>query len=379
MDLTFTAEQRAFRAEVREWLQANVPTEDAGAERDFASMRAFDTAWQRRQFEGGWAGIAWPREYGGRGLSPVEQLIWYEEYARASGPYIRCCFVGVNHAGPTLIAAGTEEQKARYLPAILRGDEVWCQGFSEPEAGTDLASLRTRAVRDGDHYVVNGQKVWTSYANVADHCFLLVRTDPDAPKHQGITILLVPMSAPGLEVREINSLMGDHAFHELFFTDVRVPVADRLGDENGGWQIVMRTLAYERVGIPRYCRAQLEVDRLAAWAAEQGMADDPVVLDRLAAAEAACEAARLLVYRVVDERAKNVGDSGNVYVARAAMVQAERMVGDLGVDLMGGQGLVRGSIADDQYRDSLAAGIASGTYEVQLNLVARRHLDLAVR
>ena len=308
MEFGWSREDEALRGEVRAFLDENLPpwwdTEDAklGTVRHSEYSREFAPKLAER----GWLTPHWPEEHGGRNATAWHHFILGEEMwlrGEPRGPQ----YMNVNWVGPAIIASGSDDQKRRFLPPISAGKVIWCQGFSEPESGTDLASLHTRAQRDGDDYVVNGQKVWTSYANVADYCFLLVRTDPDAEKHRGISILLVPMTAPGLEVREIKSLMGDHTFHELFFSDVRVPVADRLGEENAGWQIVLQALAYERVGIPRYCRAQMEVDRLAAWAAEQGLSDDAIVLDQLAAAQAYCEAARLLVYRVVDERAKNVG------------------------------------------------------------------------
>lgn len=377
MDFGWSAQDEALRQSVRAFLDENLPPWWDSLDAKLGTVRhsQYSREFAPKLAERGWLTPHWPVEYGGSDSPAWHHFILGEEMwlrGEPRGPQ----YMNVNWVGPAIIAHGNDEQKARFLPPIAAGQVIWCQGFSEPEAGTDLASLRTRAVRDDDGYVVNGQKVWTSYANVADYCFLLVRTDPGAPKHEGISILLVPMASPGVEVREIPSLMGDHTFHELFFTDLRVPEVNRLGPENAGWRIVMQTLAYERVGIPRYCRAQQEVDRLAEWVRAQGRSGDPIAADALAEAQVACEAARLLVYRVVDERAKKVDDSGNVYLARAAMVQAERTVADVGVVLMGAQGLERGSIADAQHRDAIAAGIASGTYEVQLNLVARRHLGL---
>jgi hypothetical protein len=194
MDLSLSPSEREFRDEVSTWLEENHP--GAEPEAGLEEVMAFRREWQGKLHEAGWAGISWPKEYGGRGATPSEELIFLEETERAGAPYVGCNFVSTLHAGPTIAAEGTPEQRARYLPPILRGDHVWCQGFSEPEAGSDLASLRTRAVRDGDHYVVTGQKIWTSHAQVADYCELLVRTDPDAPKHRGITWLIMPMDSP---------------------------------------------------------------------------------------------------------------------------------------------------------------------------------------
>ena len=247
MDLRYTPEEESFRAELRAWLAETVPTLPAKpAADDWAGRRAYDTNWQRLLFEAGYAGVDWPVEGGGRGASPVEQLIYVEELERAHAPYVGVNFVGLLHAGPTIAVEGTPEQRARYLPPILRGEEVWCQGFSEPDAGSDLASMRTRAVRDGDHYVVNGSKVWTSHAEVADLCELLVRTGPDDSRHRGITWLIMPMDSPGIELRPLRTIAGSTEFAELYLDDVRVPVDLRVGEENDGWRVTMVTLSFER-------------------------------------------------------------------------------------------------------------------------------------
>jgi alkylation response protein AidB-like acyl-CoA dehydrogenase len=259
---------------------------------------------------------------------------------------------------------------------MAAGSVVWCQGFSEPDAGSDLASIRTRAERDGTSYIVNGRKIWTSYADTAQYCFLLVRTGTDEARHRGLTVLLVPMDTPGIEVRKIPAIVGDHAFHELTFTDVAVPESARLGGENGGWAVVVRALANERVGLPRYIRGEQVLDLVAQWAEKAGLLDQERVLALLGEAFAACEAARVLVYRVVDERAKGRPPSGSANVARVAAVEAERMVADATVELMGEEGLAPGMLADVQHRNSLAVGLAGGTFEVQLNLVSQLVLDL---
>jgi alkylation response protein AidB-like acyl-CoA dehydrogenase len=271
---------------------------------------------------------------------------------------------------------GDEAQKRTYLTPMARGEALWCQGFSEPDAGSDLASLRTRADRDGDEYVVNGEKIWTSYADVADFCFLLARTDQSARRHRGISVLLVPMDLPGIEVRKIPALIGDHSFHNLHFTDVRIPVTARLGAENEGWAVVREALAHERVGLPRFVRAALVLDGIEEWAAAHGIAGRPDFEARARETRACCEAARLLVYRVVDERAKARPPSAKAYVARVATVEAERAVASLADDVMGLAGLEGGTWADSQFRNGLAVGISSGTYEIQLNLVAQQVLEL---
>jgi len=247
MDLRYSEDEERFRAEVRGWLQEALPTlpPKPGSE-DWPARRTYDTTWQRMLHDADYAGIDWPREFGGRGATPTEHLLFLEETERAGAPYVGVNFVGLLHAGPTLIAEATDEQRARHLPQILRGEEVWCQGFSEPGAGSDLAALQTRAVRDGDEYVITGQKIWTSFAQVADFCELLVRTDPDAPKHRGITWLIMPMSSPGIEVRPLRTIAGSSEFGEMFLGGVRVPVTNRVGEENDGWRVAVVTFSFER-------------------------------------------------------------------------------------------------------------------------------------
>jgi alkylation response protein AidB-like acyl-CoA dehydrogenase len=253
MDFADAPEHATFRAELRAWLEANLTddlkVEDAqdqriSPDRDILEKRI---AWQKKMHEAGWVGISWPKEYGGRGASFMQQVIFDEEYFRARAPILPCAS-GLGLLGPTLIHWGTEEQKKRHLPRILSADEIWCQGYSEPGAGSDLASLRTRAIDQGEHFVVNGQKVWTSGAHFADWCFLLVRTDPDAPKHHGISYLLVDMKTPGVEVRPLVLLNGHRHFNEVFFTDVVVPKENLVGQLNEGWKVTTTTLMFERGG-----------------------------------------------------------------------------------------------------------------------------------
>lgn len=317
----------------------------------------------------------WPREYGGAELGVWQHFMLTEEMWRRGeprGPQ----YMNVNWVGPSIIKFGTQAQRERYLPEISRGEVFWCQGFSEPDAGTDLAALATRAVRDGDDYVINGQKIWTSYANVADYCFLLARTGEPGSGRDGISVFLLPIDTPGVEVRRIVGLVGKDSFNEVFLSDVRLPADALLGEENAGWDIVRRLLAYERVGAPRYARAAANLDGLAAWAEGRGVFDDPGVREQFGQARAACEAARVLVLRVIDERAKELEPTPHAYQARAAMVQAERAVAELAVDVMGPELLVEGSRGDAQYRNSLGAGIAAGSFEVQLNLISQLILRL---
>jgi alkylation response protein AidB-like acyl-CoA dehydrogenase len=284
-------------------------------------------------------------------------------------------YMNVNWIGPAIMTFGTEEQKRDHLARIARGDVFWCQGFSEPDAGSDLASLTTAAVRDGDEYVVNGQKIWTSHCQVADWCILLVRTDPDGGR-DGITVLLVPVDTPGFEIRSLDGIIGRGLFHEMFFTDVRVPVANRLGPENEGWTVVRRALAFERVGSPRWERASLALQAIARWADEHGRLADPSVAERLGEAQASCEAARMLAYAVIDERAHGVPPTSASSVARVAMVRAEHVVGEVGMEIMGTDALAPGSLGAEMFINSLAVGVAAGAYEIQLNLVAGQTLGL---
>jgi len=244
-DLTFTAEEEAFRTELRAWLAAHRPAGAAPQTDDEEERRRVQRAWQRQLAAGGWVGIQWPREYGGRAASLKEQIIYTEELARARAPEMLDP-ISVNIVGPTLIHFGTAAQKARWLPPIRPADEVWCLGFSEPNAGSDLASLRCRAVRDGDSWVVSGQKVWSSKAHFADWCLLLVRTDPDAPKHKGISLLVVDMRSAGITWRPLVQISGRKEFNELFLEDVRVPVENLIGAPGAGWPIIRAALAHER-------------------------------------------------------------------------------------------------------------------------------------
>jgi len=378
MEFGWSASEAEYRTAISEFVEAELAanrsnTGISGVASRRSVGRSFEFA--AKLAERGWLTPHWPPEYGGAGATAWEHIILGEEmWSRGEprGPQ----YMNVNWIGPAIMAAGTVQQRDYHLKRISAGDVIWCQGFSEPDAGSDLAALSTTAVRDGDEYVVNGQKIWTSYANSAEFCFLLVRTDPEAEKHRGISILLTPTSTPGFEVRDIRGIVGEHAFHHLYFTDMRVPVSCRLGPENDGWGVVRRALSYERVGSPRYARAALMLDEVARWAHARGKIDDPAVAQRLALARAHCEAARLLAYCVIDDRSKQRQPGPNAYVARVAMVQADRTVGELAMDILGTEGLAENSLADEQFRSALPAGVAAGTLEVQLNLVSRAVLGL---
>jgi hypothetical protein len=395
MDLRYSPAEEQFRTELRAWLAGVLPTLGPRPDpEDWGGRRAYDTAWQWRLAEAGYAGVDWPVEGGGRGASPVEQLIYLEELERAHAPYVGVNFVGLLHAGPTIVAEGTPEQRARYLPPILRGDEVWCQGFSEPDAGSDLASLRTSAVRVGDDYVVRGSKIWTSHAEVADFCELLVRTGPDEAKHRGISWLIMPMDAPGIEIRPLRTIAGSTEFAELFLDDVRVPVANRVGQENDGWRVTMVTLSFERgtafVGELLQSMELLHSlrqvnDRLAA----DGGPDLAVTIGRLGAE---LDALWALARRNVSAAARTgvPGIGGSVF--KLAFSELRQRLGELGTELAGGAALVweeldgfavstsRGGPGNSELVDTWVNGfsrtIAAGTSQIQRNIVAERILGL---
>ncbi|MET7713330.1 acyl-CoA dehydrogenase family protein [Streptomyces sp. NPDC005407] len=373
MDLTYTAEEEDFRARLREWLAVSLPKLPAKpGPLDWPGRRAYDTTWQRMLYDAGYGEVHWD-------APPTQRLIFLEETELAGAPYVGANFVGLLHAGPTIAAEGTAEQRARWLPPVLRGDEVWCQGFSEPDAGSDLASLRTRAVRDGDSYVVTGSKIWTSHAEVADWCELLVRTDPEAPKHRGITWLAMPMDAPGITVRPLRTLAGSAEFAEMFLDEVRVPVADRVGRENDGWRVTMVTLSFERgtafVGEVVACRRTL--GELAAAARANGTWDDLVLRRRLGRLNAEFRALwRLTQWNVSEaQRTGGVpGIGGSVFKLRYSHARQELY--DTAAEVLGPDAfdLDREWTADRL--SSLSYTIAAGTSQIQRNIVAERILGL---
>ena len=386
MDLRYTEAEQAFRAELRAWLSETIPTLPPKPSRDdWPARREYDTHWQRLLYDADYAGINWPKEYGGRGATPTEHLIYLEESERAKAPYVGVNFVGLLHAGPTLIAEASDEQRQNHLPKILRGEEVWCQGFSEPGAGSDLASLRCRAVRDGDDYVINGQKIWTSHAEVADFCELLVRTDPDAPKHKGISWLIVPMNSPGIEIRPLRTLVGSTEFSEVFFDDVRVPVENRVGAENDGWRVTMVTLSFERgtAFVSDVINSMVMLHDVTDHARKSGAWDDAGLRREIGHLSAELDALWALIKQGVSEATRDgvPGPGASVFKLRYSEVRLR--VGDLAVRLLG-----RGSFAMtdldgpgsgflvEDWLNSLSYTIAAGTSQIQRNIVAERILGL---
>jgi alkylation response protein AidB-like acyl-CoA dehydrogenase len=389
VDLDFSPEQMQFRDEVRTWLTEHATREQRPDEP--AAIREFDLNWQRTQWEGGWAGIAWPEQYGGRGLTLVQQLIWYEEYARTGLPGIDANFVGLSHAGPTLMTRATEEQKAAHLPKILRGEVVWCQGFSEPGAGSDLAALSTRAVIDGDELVVTGQKIWTSFANIADHQELLVRTTRGDSKHHGITWVICDMNSPGIDVRPIESIEGSAEFCEVFYDEVRIPLENVVGGVDDGWRVAMSTLSFERgtAFTANQVRLAQTVEKLIDTAREHpgpdgrrpAIADDEIAR-RLATARAEVAALRAMTYAGVcrNLRTDTPGPEGSMLKLYYAEVAKE--VGRLAMDVIGPDALrfvsrwAPGGGWTGNYFYSFSQSIGGGTSEIQRNIIGDRILGL---
>jgi alkylation response protein AidB-like acyl-CoA dehydrogenase len=372
MDLRLSESDEAFRAELRAWLGRSLPELPAAPARDDWPARVrYDTDWQRRLFDAGYAGMSWPIEYGGRDAPPSEQLLFLEETTTAKAPYVGVNFVGTLHAGPTLIAEGSEAQRARHLPRVLRGDEVWCQCFSEPGAGSDLAGLRTRAVRDGDDYVVSGQKIWCSFGHVGEYGELLVRTDPDAPKHRGISWLILEMDRPGIEVRPIETLLGSSEFCEVFLDDVRVPVANRVGAENDGWRVTNVTLSFERG--TAFVSEMVDARRLADEL--RPLARGPADRRELGRVLAALDALWALTVRNVTQASRGVVGPGAT-MFKLAYSEARDRLGELSMRLLGrGAFDVHDERVEERLR-TLSIPIAAGTSQIQRNIIGERLLGL---
>ncbi|MEH6796134.1 MAG: acyl-CoA dehydrogenase family protein [Rhodococcus sp. (in: high G+C Gram-positive bacteria)] len=388
MDLDFTKEQVEFRDQVRTWLVENKPREVRP--RDNEGIRDYDMAWQQTQWKGGWAGIAWPTEYGGRGLTLLQQLIWYEEYAAQGFPGIDANFVGLSHAGPTLITRASEEQKTFHLPKILKGEAIWCQGFSEPEAGSDLASLKMKAVVDGDSLVVNGQKIWTSFAMHAHYQELLVRTDNSGTKHKGITWVICDMSTPGIEARPIRTIEGGEEFCEVFYDDVRIPLSNVVGEIGSGWSVAMSTLSFERgtAFTANQVRLAKVVEDLIDFARDhvgpdgrRAAIEDDEISRRLARARASVASLRAMTYVGICENMKSdtPGPRGSMLKLHYADLCKE--VAALAMDIVGVDALRDSSRWDKNgwvgnYLYSFSQSIGGGTSEIQRNIIGERVLGL---
>jgi alkylation response protein AidB-like acyl-CoA dehydrogenase len=395
MDFRDTPEEAAFRQEVRDFLRKELPPELAERDVEWGmlggggsySYREQTTGWRKKLAQRGWIVPAWPKEYGGAGMSVIEQFIFNEEMARANAP--TGSGIGTGWAGPTIIVYGSEEQKREHLPPILSGEATWCQGFSEPEAGSDLASLRTRAVRDGDEYVINGQKIWTSLAQIAQWMILLARTDPEAPKHKGISYFLLDMKSPGITIRPLVNILGNADFTEVFFDNVRIPRRNLLGEENRGWYIAAATLDFERSGIGTAVGYELIVNELLRYAREEDEAANvigrnPAVRYELADRYVETQVAQTMSYRVVSMQARGVVPNIESSVNKLYSSELEQRIAATGVKLLGLYGQLnegtkwaplKGKVAR-MYLRATAITIGGGTSEIQRNIMAQRGLGL---
>jgi alkylation response protein AidB-like acyl-CoA dehydrogenase len=376
MDLTFSDDELAFRDEFRSWLAENPPPPDRGDEADTA-RNAWRSAWQRQLYEGGWAAPAWPAEYGGRGATLTQSAIYFEELGRARVP-VPANVLGILLGGPTLMVWGTDEQKERYLTPILSAEEIWCQGFSEPDAGSDLASLKTRAVKDGDGWLVTGQKVWTSGAQYSKWCMLVARTDADAPKHKGLTYFLMDMEQDEVQVRPLRQITGEAEFNELFIENARIPDENVVGGVGNGWKVALTTLMNERAGLGFTLQIRLRqiLDDLIAAAAERGLLDDPRYADELAELHARCEAIRLMAWKGLSdtERYGQPGPEGSL--VKWLWSDTNQRVTQLAADVVGPEALTAGTLWSYELLRARGNSIEGGTTEILKNIVAERVLGL---
>ena len=377
MDFSYPADVERFRAELRAWLSANLTDELIAARRPsghndvvFEKLRT----WNRTMADAGWAAVSWPREYGGRGATVLEQLVYTEETTRARAP-LPLNVIGMNNIAPAIMQYGTESQKTTLLPRMMRADDIWCQGMSEPEAGSDLAALRTRAVRDGDDFVVNGQKIWTSLGHRAQWCQLYVRTDPDAPKHKGISCLIVDMRLPGIQVRPLVTLNGDTDFAEIFFHDVRVPADALLGPLNAGWQVATTTLSHERAGAARlYAEMQVRLEELVGDISAAQAADDPVTLRRLGEIALRIKYLEVLCQRSISATLHGGDAFGSASLAKTVWGEIGQDLAALAYDVLGNHG---SNASWANYRlTSRSLTIAGGTSQINKNITAQRVLGL---
>ena len=375
MDLTFSEPELAFRDELRTWLADHHP--GAEPEGDGDAHYAWRRGFQRRLADDGWAAVHWPREYGGRGATLTQSAIFFEELGRANAP-LMANVLGLLLAGPTIMAWGTQEQKDRYLAPILTGEEIWCQGFSEPDAGSDLAGLKTRAVKNGDTWTVSGQKVWTSGAQYSKWCMLVARTDTEAPKHKGLSYFLMDMEQEEVEVRPLRQITGEPEFNELFIDGAKIPDENLLGGEGNGWKVALTTLMNERAGLAFFLQVRLRqmLDQLIEIAAADGSLDDPVIADKLGELHLKAEVLRLTAYRGLTavEKYGQPGPEGSL--TKWMWSETNQQLTQFAADLLGPRALQ----ANDRWAYELlrARGnsIEGGTTEVLKNIVAERVLGL---
>jgi alkylation response protein AidB-like acyl-CoA dehydrogenase len=374
VDLTLSPQEQAFRDELRAWLEENHPGPEP--EGDDAAF-AFRREWQRKLFEAGWTGIAWPKEYGGRGATLIEQAIYNEEMVRAKAPSA-ANLLGLVMGGPVLIAHGTEEQKERYLRPILTAEEIWCQGFSEPESGSDLASLKTKAVRSNGDWLVTGQKVWTTFAHEAKWCMLVARSDPDAPKHKGLTYFLMDMEQDGVEVRPLRQITGEAEFNEIFMHEARIPDENVIGGEGNGWAVAITTLMNERAGLGFGSAIQLRIGlgQLMELVRERGLEDDPVVRQRIGQLYIESEALRLNASRGLTQTMKHGTPGPEGSLLKWQWSDANQALTETAMELRGPDAPIVDSEWSYRFLRARANSIEGGTTEILKNIVAERVLGL---
>ena len=382
MDLRDTPAEAAFREELRAWLAEHLPPQLQGHRGGAARFEGPELrAWSRALYDASYAGLTWPTEYGGGGAPYTFQAIFLEEMARAEAPP-HVGVIGLGMAGPTILAHGSEEQKSRYLRPILSADEIWCQGFSEPGAGSDLAGVRTSAMLDGDRFVVEGQKVWSSFAHIADWCILLARSDPGSSRHAGLTYLIVDMHSSGVDVRPLRQLTGEAEFNEIFFTGVEVPTENVLGEIGGGWQVAMTTLLHERgtLGFALQASLEVQVRKLVALARDRGAG--PVQREAIAREWTEMQALRLTNYRALSQLVKTGIPGPEGSIAKLVWSEANQRVTKLALELLGpdaalsGENAPYGGYWQHQQLRSRGNTIEAGTSEILRNIVAERVLGL---
>jgi alkylation response protein AidB-like acyl-CoA dehydrogenase len=374
MDLTLSPSEQKFRDELRAWLEANHPgPEPEDPDEAFEYRRR----WQRKLHEGGWAGVSWPREYGGRGATVIEQAIYSEEMVRAKAPQ-PANILGLLMAGPTIIAHGTDAQKASRLANILSAEEIWCQGFSEPQAGSDLSAVRTSARLEGSRLVVDGQKVWSSYAHIADWCLLIARSDSASERHAGLTCLIVDVRSAGVEVRPLRQITGEAEFNEIFIEGARVPDENVVGGVGNGWAVAITTLMHERSGLGAAAAAgvRLMLDDLVALARERGVADDPLVRDRIAQLKIEVEALRLTSWRGLSRIQRHGVPGPEGSLPKWQWSEISQRLTELAIELRGEDGPVWDSPWVYRFLRARANSIEGGTTEILKNIVAERVLGL---
>ncbi len=385
MDVSFTPEQVAFGSEMRRWLEENLPADWGGPRftgpADEAANARFQIDWERRLYAAGYQGIHWPRAYGGQGLSVVEHLIAAEELGRVSAPE-GINTLGKELVGPIVLALGSEEQKKHYIPRLLRLDDIWCQGFSEPGAGSDLAGLRTRATRDGDQWVVNGQKLWTSFAHHANKCILLARTDPEAPKHKGLTLFLLDMETPGVTVRPLRQITGRSEFNEVFFDDVRIPAGSHLGEVNKGWDAAVGVLGFERATARFYRQARFMAEFLqlvGSLASRPEKAGDGWYRQRAGALLAELRMHRLLNLKVASRVVNGRQIGAEASIVKLFWSEMHQRIMDFAAEVFGEE-FVEDTPEAERFRylylNIRAETIYAGTSEIQRNIIGERMLGL---